>query len=412
MSWREKLRAASFRGVAFQVIDDKTPVGRRVVVHEYPRRDSSYPEDNGKRTREYTMTVFVIGPDCLDQRDKLLDALEQEGPGELIHPWLGTLRVQPGECDMTHVKADGGMVRFTLVFHDAPDLKYPSGAANTGKQAIESGDGLLETALSRYRDEVALVDLAQVTVDGLMQQGGSIFDVLYRYASPYTVLFGSVRSLVETLVEMPGAIADRFRSASDPAFVSRVTPASYSDAISGALGKVGAISTLDEIPPPRGREASKLLGVTVDLVQDMLLVDVVRDVGELPTYTPAPLPAGAPALDVQITNPPPAIDVPVADDLRDLAEVVSESMWQQGMTAPREHFQALTNSRVKVSQHLTKVAREGVGLVTVAPPEAVPALVLAYRRYGDAARGDEIVMRNRIAHPGFLPTVPLKILSR
>ncbi|MBR8053230.1 DNA circularization protein [Burkholderia vietnamiensis] len=412
MSWREKLRPASFRGVPFKVFDDKTPVGRRVVVHEYPRRDSSYPEDNGKKTREYTMTAFVIGSDCLDQRDKLLDALEQEGPGELVHPWLGTLRVQPGECDMTHVKADGGMVRFTLVFHDAPELKYPSGSANTGKQALDSADGLLDTALSRYRDAVALVDLAQVTVDSLMQQGGSIFDVLYRYASPFTVLFGSVRSFVETLVEMPVSIADRFRSASDPAFVARVAPAGYADAISGALGKVGAISTLDEIPPPRGREANKLFAATIDLVQDVLLVDVVRDAGALPTYSPATLPAGAPALDVQIANPLPAVDVPVADDLRDLAEIVSESMWQQGMAAPREHFQALTTSRVKVAQHLTKVAREGVGLVTLTPAEAVPALVLAYRRYGDAARGDEIVMRNRLAHPGFVPTVPLKILSR
>ena len=63
MSWREKLRPASFRGVPFKVVDDKTPVGRRVVVHEYPRRDSSYPEDNGKKTRmlsrRQTWSVFA-----------------------------------------------------------------------------------------------------------------------------------------------------------------------------------------------------------------------------------------------------------------------------------------------------------------------------------------------------------------
>ncbi|MCA8038040.1 DNA circularization N-terminal domain-containing protein [Burkholderia arboris] len=412
MSWRDKLRPASFRGVPFQVFDDKTPVGRRVVVHDYPRRDSSYPEDNGKQTREYRMTAFVIGRDCFDQRDRLLDALEQDGAGELIHPWLGTLRVQAGECDMTHTKAEGGMVSFTLVFHDAPDLKYPGGVANTGKQALGSADGLLDTALNRYRDAVELVNLAQVTVDGLMQQGGSIFDVLYRYASPFTVLFGSVRSFVETLVEMPGSIADRFASAFDTGWGVGVAPERYSEAISGALGKVGAISTLEEIAPPRGREAGKLFDATIDLVQDVLLVEVVRDVGELPAYSPAVLPAGAPALDVQITNPMAAIDVPVADDLRELAEVVSESMWQQGMTAPREHFQALTNSRLKVAQHLAKVAREGVGLVTIRPPQSVPALVLAHRRYGDATRADEIVMRNRVAHPGFVPAVRLELLSQ
>ena len=42
----------------------------------------------------------------------------------------------------------------------------------------------------------------------------------------------------------------------------------------------------------------------------------------------------------------------------------------------------------------------------------MPALVLAYDLYEDAARADEIATRNRINHPGFLPPIPLQVLSR
>lgn len=32
----------------------------------------------------------------------------------------------------------------------------------------------------------------------------------------------------------------------------------------------------------------------------------------------------------------------------------------------------------------------------------MPALLIAHRVYGDARRADDIVSRNRIAHPGFV----------
>ena len=33
----------------------------------------------------------------------------------------------------------------------------------------------------------------------------------------------------------------------------------------------------------------------------------------------------------------------------------------------------------------------------------LPALVIAQRLYGDAARAEDIVARNQVAHPGFVP---------
>ncbi|MNQ86556.1 hypothetical protein D3C85_1017540 [compost metagenome] len=62
-----------------------------------------------------------------------------------------------------------------------------------------------------------------------------------------------------------------------------------------------------------------------------------------------------------------------------------------------------------LDRHLTEVARSGVGLRVYAPAETVSALVLAHALYGDALRSGEIVARNRVHHPGFVPATELQV---
>lgn len=412
MTWRDKLRPASFRGVQFEVETDKVPVGRRVVVHEYPQRDKSYPEDMGRRTREYRLTGYVIGPDCFDRRDELLRAIETAGPGELVHPWLGTVKVQPGECEMTHDRREGGMVRFELTFHDADELTYPTGAANTAKQVLGSSDGLLDTALNRYREAIEPIDVAQVAVDGIMRQSGSIFDVMYRAASPFNTLFGSSRYFAETLVSSPSDVADKLQGLMGGANDAFEPTGSYSSAVAVVRSKLDGVSDLGQVAAPSGIEAAKLVSATVALAQDAVLVDTVRTIGQLPTFALPVVPRSVPAVDVQVVNPPLRQDVPVADDMQYVADAVAAALWTQGLTATRAHFQSLTGARIRVSRHLVAVARAGVGLAELTLSEPMPALVLAHRQYGDANRAAEIVARNRVVHPGFLPITTMRVLAR
>ncbi len=93
MAWKDRLVEASFRGVPFKVEDEGAPVGRRVETHEYPNRDKPYTEDLGKITFRPSITAYVVGDDCFDQRDRLIDALNKPGPGTLVHPTYGELKV-------------------------------------------------------------------------------------------------------------------------------------------------------------------------------------------------------------------------------------------------------------------------------------------------------------------------------
>ncbi len=61
---------------------------------------------------------------------------------------------------------------------------------------------------------------------------------------------------------------------------------------------------------------------------------------------------------------------------------------------------------------MTTRARDSARLTTLTPHEVTPALVVAYDYYEDATRDADIVARNQIRHPGFVPPIALKVLTR
>lgn len=125
-SWREELRPASFRGVPFLVDESHVVIGRRVVLHEYPLRDKPYAEDLGKKAQVMRFSAYVLGSDYMDKRDALIEALELEGAGELIHPYFGSKTVTATEdIEIVESHEFGGMARFSLSFVEAGEQIFP-----------------------------------------------------------------------------------------------------------------------------------------------------------------------------------------------------------------------------------------------------------------------------------------------
>ncbi|RPD91909.1 hypothetical protein EGN69_15685 [Pseudomonas monteilii] len=197
-TWRDELHPASFRGVPFHVDSDSMPVGRRTQVHEYPQRDKPLVEDLGRITREIKLAAFVIGEDFLIKRDALLNALDKPGAGELIHPWYGRLMVTATGCSVGHERREGGMARFDLVFVEDGEKGFPAGVPNTARQLEESSETLLQSAIRRYKEAMAVVNRARLAV--VMLQNG-IAGVQMAIAQELRQLTGLVSS-VEALADM------------------------------------------------------------------------------------------------------------------------------------------------------------------------------------------------------------------
>ena len=67
----------------------------------------------------------------IDQANALLGALEEPGPGTLIHPWFGTLTVSIKDTARVSFDAALGQARFSMSFVESGELEFPSSETST-----------------------------------------------------------------------------------------------------------------------------------------------------------------------------------------------------------------------------------------------------------------------------------------
>lgn len=115
--WRKQLVPASFAGVQYHVEQQARSGGRRVVLHEYPKRDTPYAEDMGRAATRYQITGYLISPDYNIVKRDLMDALDSGQGGELMDPYLA----EPKQClceryNVTETRERGGYCTFEMTF--------------------------------------------------------------------------------------------------------------------------------------------------------------------------------------------------------------------------------------------------------------------------------------------------------
>ncbi|MGD9766849.1 MAG: DNA circularization N-terminal domain-containing protein, partial [Pseudolabrys sp.] len=124
--------------------------GRRGPTFEFPKRDDPYSEDMGRRARRRVITGYVIGDDYEAQRDALVRACETEGPGTLVHPSWGAMRMKCDVFSMTERRQHGGIATFELTFAEAGLQSLPIADDTAG--LIRQGAAAAKDAIARALD--------------------------------------------------------------------------------------------------------------------------------------------------------------------------------------------------------------------------------------------------------------------
>ncbi|WP_122610690.1 DNA circularization N-terminal domain-containing protein [Pseudomonas viridiflava] len=409
MNWRDRLLPASFRGVGFWIDQAKTPVGRKGQLHEYPQRDLPFFEDLGQQAKTHDLTAFIIGPDCLEQRDKLLKALEQ-GRGELVHPWLGRLQVKVGECDMTHTRQDGGLVTFALKFYPDQPLPFPTATVSTQKVLLAKADGLLGSAVARFEQATTLIKAARIGITNLRNSLTGVYDVIKEQLKPLIEQYRQITELVKAVKELPKEVAAEFKGLlGDIKELKAFAKEGYRGVIADVSQQLEAIRKADAPKITTGKDTNAAAQAMADLVQDTLIVKVAQWVASMPVATRAlqlpSTPTVAQQAHQQVTRP----EVPATDDLQALQKDLVEALQGAKNKADPEHYQAISDVQDALVAHLKAVASSGVRLVSKTFQESLPALVIAYKQFGDATRVTEVVQRNGVTNPLYLPQSDVKV---
>lgn len=397
---QDNLRQASFRGIQFQVDSSSFETGRRTQVHEYPQRDKPYAQDMGRSARNVEFDAFVIGADYLDKANVLIGAMEAGGSGALVHPWFGTLTVNAISCRVSFDRALG-VAKFGLTFVEAGELQFPTAAQSTATLSRGAAVSMEIAAANRF----AAVFAVAKKLDSVINQAIAVYGkVLYVLSAPAFALsgmlgFGSLPGNITSITALMGA------------------PLSLAWNVAGLLNqsakaKSGQLTASDSTTAPLVRGLVRM-ATDATLAEPAAQALVIgSSAWQIDQNTRAILALTRQLLLLQAVGLSSYLQCSVYDDakaVRDelVAAIDAETLW----VADDDLYQALIAARSAVFNDLTERSRNSARLTTLTPADVVPMLVLAYDYYEDAGRDLEMVARNKISHPGFVPVAPVWVLS-
>lgn len=368
--WLSAFRPASFRGVPFFVDYEGGDGGRRVAVSPIAYSSTHVTEDMGGEVRSITLSAYVAGDASDIAARSLSGALDAAGAATLILPMMGPLRVRVVSWRLSRAKSRAGYVGFDIDFvaagrSTAPFAPVPgrlsiaallsvgvsilSAAAVSGTRAVTVGraSALAAAVEATVASLAAIADASGVLGTDRVKVADLSRQILSLNAEPVSAAADITDFVVETtqVIAQAGAAA-----ATADAFAAEVARPG-NDAMSlvtsaaFAAGFCLALVSADYLSRQDARRARERISPTIDPVLEAI---------------------GA-GLDVAVHE------------------------W-------------LTEVAATASSDLSDTAANRAPLVMVRTERSLPATALAYALYGDAARAGELVTRNAIATPAFMPT--------
>ncbi|MGV3581912.1 MAG: DNA circularization protein [Methylophilus sp.] len=116
MSWQDRLTRASFKGFEFLTESHEASYGRRLITHEYPKRDEPEVEDFGLKAKTWRLSAYFIGEDYDLEANGFLAKLNEAGADWLQHPWLGKLWVRAKDWSRAESNDKNGYCTITVDF--------------------------------------------------------------------------------------------------------------------------------------------------------------------------------------------------------------------------------------------------------------------------------------------------------
>lgn len=417
----QKEALGSFRGVPFYTVSHDRSGGRRAAIFEIPfaERGARF-SDVGRKARELTINALVVGPDYRNQRDALMEALEEPGAGLLIHPEYGRLNVVLTEkYRLSESFVDElGMARFSfncIETDDDQELRQRDPAPALA-EVVADGKKVAEQV---WNDGVPITPISDLIQACRLQCVQNILSDLT-----------SLNNTISSALQVPSEYAGQIRNLADQAYKLINQPSVLVSAVMQVVEAL-AYASARVIGDEDGLEQ---YAVNVEAAANALTDQSQREraivaFAELGKATPP-----APAIDTEerqaqasertamLSSMRAAGLFAIADNLpnyrydsvRDAGQTRSSLVGEMLLIADRDEIDprlsaALSDAASAVVTYFRDVVLPDI--TTYTPATTLPIEVIAYELYQDAERSDELVARNRIADPGLVPGgVPLEVL--
>lgn len=392
MSWRDELLPATYNGIPFYVDTESLEFGRRIQLNEYPFSETPNTLNIGRKARKYTINAYVIGDEYLADRNALLEMIENTTvAGILTLPTLAPILVYPtDECQQVFNNQEGGRELFKLVFVEAGVNLFPS----------IGNDTQLQSALEAAQAAIAIYE-----------------DFKQRFATNSFPDFisGDASSKVEDFTNVIGLAAQtgvasqsNFSDFSNnlTAFQSNInTNIASADATGGGIKDlVIGLSTIYSSPTDAYNAQKQLaqygstylpITVTTNWQQQQLdnqnaLINSVVNTALIQM-----------ALSTsQMTFASRQDALTIRDEV---AALIRARLFILGDQGNDTQFNALTRMLVKMVNDINARSATLKNIEFVQTVDSIPAIVFAYENYGTTDAEADVIARNNIRRPLFIP---------
>lgn len=418
---------ASWRGVIFGVENYTNKLGRRIAIHEYPYKDTVWPEDLGSGRKQFNFRGFLNGPLAAVQHAAMLLAVDKPGLGTLTHPVLGVFTGVITSFASHYSKEAGGVFELDFTFTEGAEPTYPGAATdwlskiNLGALNVFSTAGTwFGTAISAVGIASAAVSAMPSIISGWVALPGRMIKDAQGIANsikgldpsygPYALGSTKQTGLGATPASLMAA-TDQQRQAAAAACTAAVTAAGSGIAATVAAAvqavptavRAAIVEPTDQIRALLAITAyAPAVGIGTDPV-GLGLAKVQTATTSLCLFaTLAELANAAAAYQFTSQNQAATVSTQVAAAL-------ANGILVAGNASADDVCRALTDLRASVVSYLANIGAVLAPLRTVSFRAPLPSLVVAQRLYQDSTRSDELI-RNAVPwHPAFMPqtlTVP------
>lgn len=380
MSWRDRYLPATFRGVPFYVDTADTTVGRRTHNHEYPMRDMPYIEDLGRKGREFNVSGYVIGDDYDLARDQLIKATEEFGPGELVHPYKGSLLVNCTALNIRESKDEGGMCRLTFTFVESGEQRSPTSVIDRATSVGFAADSVIGFAISDFVDNLIVSGVPEFVRTAAEEQVTSLLNVLDNISV--------VGASVEALADYKNTIADLVENVGTK-ILDKLDMGTTLASLIGQAGEIGnkAIEQLMNIslqpvptngtPPTSNQQIAQNNRSAVVAFQSQVSIAEAARVLQAKVFS-------------------------TYEDAISIRNIVTTQMDNVASIANDNLYTSLQGLRAEIIESVPSPEESLPRLTTFPTADTTASLVGAYELYGSIDLANEIVRRNKVRHPGFI----------
>lgn len=396
-------------------------------------------EDLGKVTFRPSITAYVVGDDCFDQRDRLIEALNKPGPGTLVHPTYGELKVcVDGEVRVSTSKSEGRIVRFDLKFVEAGELSYPTSGAATA-QTLMSSCSALDDCISDSFSGFSIDGVADFVQNDVIGNAsimlGYVSDAMKVVDSAVSDAARLLQGDISVLLPPPSSGKNFVEQVQKMWRTGKRLYGNASDLVT-MIKTLSGVSLGSDLQP-RGvwKTDSKTTATATqqrNVVASTLRTTAISEAAYAVTRLPAPTTsavmqnaavgqATTPAQSTgwtSVTHPAlnnaPAVkntvDLPTWEELTDIRDTLNTAIDKElSRTTSDALFLALRRVKADLNADINTRLEQSARIIQRTPDEVLPALVLAATWFDNAARDADIIRRNAITHPGFVPVIPLKV---